>query len=401
MKFNYQARNKEGEIQSGTIEASSKEGAVALLQKNKLFVTAIEDAGAAPFLTRNIKLFDFVSAKEVVIFSRQLAIMFKAKVPLVEALDVLAMQIKNRNLKEKVIKISEEVEAGTSFSQALAGFPNVFSPFYVSMVRSGEASGTLSESLSYLADHLEREYHLMSRLKGALIYPAIIVLMMIVIFLLITVFVVPQLTAVLEESGQELPFITKIVISLSKIIRTFGLGIFLGLLGIIAGLIYYLRGVEGKKFRDRALLRLPVMGNFLKIVYVSRFAENLGTLISGGIPISKSLEITAEIVGNSVYKTVIIETVDKVRKGESINSILSKYPDVFPPVFTQMVMVGEKTGALDITLLNVVEFYKKEVDREIENVFSLLEPVLIIFLGVVVGGLIGAVLLPLYQMTGV
>jgi len=401
VKFNYQARNKIGEIQSGTVEASSKDAAVALLQRNQLFVTAIEDAGAVPLFAKNIKLFDRVSSKEIVIFSRQLSIMFKAKVSLIEALEVLGAQIKNQSFREKVIKISEEVESGTSLSQALSAFPNIFSPFYVSMVRSGEVSGTLSESLSYLAEHLEREYHLISRLRGALIYPAVIVAMMMAIFVLITIFVIPQLTAVLEESGQKLPFITIVVINLSKIMRAWGWALFLVFVGGAAAIFRYSKTEEGKKFFDRSILRLPVVGEFLKIVYISRFAENLGTLTAGGIPIARALEITSEIVGNSVYQKVIFETMDKVRKGEQINSVLARYPDVFPAVFTQMVLVGEKSGALDTTLLSIVDFYKKEVDREIENVLSLLEPLLIIFLGIVVGGLIGAVLLPLYQMTSI
>lgn len=232
MKFNYQARTKKGRIQSGTIEASSRKTALVLLQRNKLFITVLEEVGSIPFYIKKVKIFERISRKEVVMFSRQLSIMFKSKVSLVESLRVLTAQIKNPAFREKVLKISEQVEGGTSFSQAISSFPKVFSPFYISMVKSGEASGTLSESLNYLADHLEREYHLYSKITGALMYPALIVVMMLGILILMTFFVIPQLTSIFEGSEQNLPFITKVVISFSNFLINWWWLILIGLVGL-------------------------------------------------------------------------------------------------------------------------------------------------------------------------
>jgi len=399
MKFNYQARDKRGEIQTGTVEASSSEAAIALLQKNRLFVTFLEAAEAKPFYAKKIKLFERISKKDIVNFSRQLALMFKSKIPLLQALQSIAGQTKNPGLREKILAIAQEVEGGTNLSQALSVHPKIFSTFYVSMVKSGEASGTLSESLTYLADHLEREYHLQSKIQGAMIYPALIVVVVIGVLVMMMYFVIPSMTKVLTEMDQELPVITKAVIALSNAMRTWGWLAFLVLVGVLVGLFRYIKTSAGKKLKDRFLLHLPLIGSFLKMIYISRFSENLATLVSGGLPIAQSLEITGEVVGNDVYRTIITQLKDEVSRGENISRVLEQYPDQFPPILIQMVAVGEKTGTLDTSLMNVVEFYRKEVDRSIDNLLSILEPVMVIFLGGIVAGLMGSILLPLYKMT--
>jgi len=401
MKFNYQARDQKGEVQSGQVEASSREAAVTLLQRHGLYITFLEEVAAPPFYAQIIKIFERTSQKDIVLFSRQLAIMFKSRVPLVESLEVLAVQARNLDLKEKIFKISEEIEGGTTLSGALSKYPKIFSPFYIAMVRAGEASGKLSEALSYLAEHLERGYHLASKLRGAMIYPAMVIFVAMIVFALMMFYIIPQLTEVFLSSGSELPLITKGAISLSIFLKKWGIFLILTLLGLIIFAIRYSRTSQGKKFFDQISLRLPLVSELLKMICLSRFAENLSTLISGGLPIASALEISGEIVGNSVYREIIFQTRDEVRKGESISSILSRFPEVFPPVFTQMTLVGEKTGTLDKTLRNIVSFYQKEVDGTVDNLLSILEPALIIFLGLVVGGIMASVLLPLYQMPGI
>jgi len=398
MKFNYQARTKTGEVQSGIIEASSREAAVNLLHKYELYITLLEPVEAVPLYAKRVSLFDKVSRRDIVLFSRQLSLMFKSKVSLIESLQVLATQTKNPNFREKISELSESIEGGTSFSNALAKYPDFFSPFYIAMVRAGESSGKLSESLEYLAEHLEREYHLTGKIKGALIYPALVLFIVILVIFLMIFFVIPQLSIVLQASGEQLPGITQIVISFADLARKFwwGLAIVIFLLVFIS--LQYRQTADGRKFFDRTLLKIFGIGEFLKMIYVSRFAENLSTLISGGLPIAQALEITGEIVGNEIYKEVIFKTRDEVRKGEQISSVLSGSPEIFPPVFSQMVMVGEKTGTLDASLLHIVNFYKKEIDREIDTFLSVLEPVLILFLGLVVAGLMFAVLMPLYRV---
>lgn len=401
MKFNYQARTKTGEAQSGVLDASSREAALDLLQRYQLFVTALEEAEAKPFYTKKIKLFGRVSAKELVAFSRQLSLMFKAKIPLTQSLKTLAEQAKNQEFKEKILMISDEIEGGAPFSQALSRFPKLFSPFFINMVKSGEASGTLSGSLDFLADHLEREYHLFSKLKGALVYPALILIVSLGVLLMMMFFVIPNLARVLTETGQALPLPTRIVIGLSDFLRQRGwiLLILIAIASFFAS--RYFGTAAGRKLRDKITLRIPLIKTFLKMILVSRFAENLSTLIAGGLPITQSLEITADVVGNSVYKEIITEIKEEVRGGKKISGVLAKYPEEFPPLLVQMVIIGEKTGTLDQSLMNVVGFYRKEVDLAMESLMSLLEPIMIIFLGLTVAGLMGSVLMPLYRMTSI
>ena len=399
MKFNYQARSKKGEVQTGMVEASSREAAILLLQKHNLFVTFLTQAEAKPFYSKKIKIFERVSKKDVVNFSRQLSLMFKSKIPLVQSLHSIAEQTKNPAFREKILMISQEVEGGTRFSQALSAHPKLFSSFYVSMVKAGEASGSFSESLTYLADHLEREYYLNSKIQGAMIYPALIVVVVIGVLVMMMFFVIPNMTKVFTETGQDLPLVTKIVIGLSNLMRHWGWLVFLLSAGAGMGLMRYGKTVEGKKIKDRFFLRVPFVGSFLKMIYLSRFAENLSTLISGGIPIAQSLEITAEIVGNDVYRQIVFEIKEEVIRGENMSKILARHPEAFPPILTQMVAVGEKTGTLDQSLMSVVDFYRKEVERSVDNLLSILEPVMVIFLGGMVAGLLGAILLPLYKMS--
>ena len=398
MKFNYQARTEDGQIQSGVVEASSREVAIDLLQKQDLYVTLLEEMGASPAYARKIVLFGGVSRKDVVLFSRQLSIMFKAKVSLVESLAVLSEQAQNLDLKEKIMIISEDVEGGTAFSEALTKHPKLFSPFYIAMVKAGEAAGKLSESLDYLAEHLEREYYLTSKIKGAMVYPALILSFSVLVLMIMILFVIPNLITVLEETGQELPFITNLVISFTNIAKKW-FGLFLiAEIGFFAYIFRYYKTKKGKRFFDKLSLKIPSVGSFLKMLYVSRFAENLSTLISGGLPIAQALGITAEIVGNSAYQEVIFKSREAVKRGDSLSSSLRTAPDIFPPMFCQMVLVGEKTGTLDKSLLEIVGFYQSETERAIESLLSILEPAMIMFLGLIVGGLMFSVMMPMYQV---
>jgi type IV pilus assembly protein PilC len=399
MKFNYQARTKDGTMQSGIIESASKEAAIILLQRHDLFVTALIEIEKKPFYLKKMKVLQRITDKDVVLFSRQLSIMFKAKVPLVESLQSLSNQIANPNFKEIIMKMADEVGGGVSFSQALAGHPKLFSQFYVNIVRSGEASGTLSSSLTYLADYLENQYNFSRKIIGAMTYPIFILFVMLAVVFLMLFFVVPQLGEVLKETGQELPFVTKIVLGSSDFLRK-SWWIALLMIGGIGFVLYqYLKSVKGKKFFAKNFLKVPMLGKFLKMVYLTRFAENLSVLVCSGLPIIRAIDISGAIVGNDEYRKAILKTRDEVKKGETIHLTLAKFPELFPPLFVQMVSVGEKTGTLWDTLKHILNFYQKEVDRAIDSLLNILEPVLILFLGVVVGGLVGSILMPMYQMT--
>lgn len=400
MKFNYQARTKVGEIQTGVVEASNREGAFEVLKAHGLYVTVLEQA-ITPFYASKLKILERVSPKDIVIFSRQLAIMFKSKVPLTEIFQTLAQQTRNASFKEKILRLSEEVEGGTSLSEALSLFPKLFSKFYISMVKSGEASGKLTDIFLYLADYLEEDYEFKSKIRGAMIYPAFILIVFLGVLYLIVGFVIPSLSDFLTETQQELPWITKVVMALADFISTKGWILVLAAIAIGWGIYYFIKRTEnGRKIYTETIMKIPFLNSFLKKLYLTRFAMNLTTLISGGIPIVQALEITGEVVGNETYKKIILKTRDEVRKGEKMSAVLRNYPDFISPIFYQMVVVGEKTGTLDSTLINVVDFYQSEIDREIDSFIKLLEPVIIIFFGFVVMGLVAAVLMPLYSSMG-
>ena len=398
MKFNYQARDKKGKTQAGVIEASSREGAVQLLSRHDLYVTLLEEEKAAPVYSKRLAFFDRVAVRDIMLFSRQLSIMFQSRVSLVEALQVLGSQMKNASFKEKIFEISESVEGGTAFSQAIEKYPSIFSSFYVNMVKSGEASGTLSGVLEYLADHLEREYYLANKIKGALVYPMFIVFLAVAVLFLMMYFVIPNLSRVLESTGVELPAITKLVLLLAKFTRSWGWALLI-LAGAAAFFAFrYSKTKDGKRFFSILYLKIPSLSQFLSMIYLSRFAENLSTLIGGGLPIVQCLDITSSIIGNDVYKDIIEEAREEVKKGNRISQVLAKYPSQFPPVFTQMVFIGEKSGTLDKSLTSIVRFYEKEVAGAVERLLSILEPALIVVLGLLVGGMMASVLLPLYKM---
>jgi len=397
MKFNYQARTKAGEAEIGTVEASSRKAAIDVLHQKELFPTAIKELRQSQFLQK-LNYFQGASLKEIVLFSRELATMLDSKVPLAEALDSLGHQTKNADFQEKVYKISAAIREGSTLSKALSVHPKDFSNFYINMVRSGEASGNLAEVLDRVSTHLENDYELQSKTMSAMIYPGIVFSVFILIFIVLMVFVIPNLTEVLQAGGKELPAITKAVIDVSNFFKNFWYLI----LGAIAVSIFllrnYLRTEEGKRVFDTVSLKAPILGKFLKNLYLARFAENFSVLITAGIPIAQSLEITADIIGNKVYRDIIIESRNRVVKGEPFSSVLDRFPEYIPSLFVQMASVGERTGRLSSTLMNIVRFYQKEIDAFVSGLSSILEPVLIIGLALMVGFLVAAVILPLYQM---
>jgi type IV pilus assembly protein PilC len=399
MKFNYQARTKTGQIQSGVIEAVSRESALNILKANNLFVTFLEEV-FPPFYARRIKLFEKISKKEIVSFSRQLAIMFKSEIPLIEILNTLAKQTKNPLMREKIFDMAEKVEGGISLSKAFSLYPEIFSSFYVNMVKAGEVSGKLSDVFSYLADYLEKDYDFNRKVMGALTYPIFLLFVFVIVMALIILIVIPQLMPLLTQAGGQIPVTTKALIGFSLFLRKWGWLLVLALFGFSGVAYFYLKTKEGKAFSDSILLRLPLLGNFLGNIYLARFALNLSTMISGGIPIAQALEITSKVVGNEVYRSIILETSEGVKRGEPVSRILEKYPREFSPLFVQMLVVGERTGRLESALKNSVDFYQKEVDTGLDKFMRLLEPVLIVVFGILVGGLMAAVISPVYKIVG-
>ena len=397
MKFEYRAADEQGRHQEGIIQASSEQAALQVLDRHGLYITRLQEIKEEPLYARRISFLERVSEKEVMIFSRQLAIMFKSRVSLVDSLSTIGSQPKSKNFRRRIFQISQDVEAGTSFSDALSKHPDAFSSFYINMVKRGETLGKLSDVLQYLADHLEREHQLRSKIKGALTYPIFVIVIAFVVITLLTILVLPNLTQILEESGAALPLITQWVIAFSNFYRQWWWLVALLIVGAIVGIGRLSKTKGGRRVVHRALLKIPIVGGFLRLMYVSRFGENLSTLITGGVPIVESIGITGRIVGNETYERIIQRAKDSVAQGSKVADVFERYPKEFPPTFTQMIKVGEKSGALDETLAEIVKFYRGEMDRSVDAFISLIEPLLIVVLGVLVGGVMASLMLPLYQ----
>jgi len=401
MKFTYQAKSKEGKTEKGVVEASTKEAAAALLQKYNITVISITEIKSPTSIFKTgLSFFKKISKKDLAIFSRQLAVMLESRVPVVQSLLSLAAQTSKTNFKEVLAGVSRLVEEGNTLSESFSSFPKVFTVFYINLIRSGEASGRISESLYYLSDHLEREFDINSKMKEAMIYPGLVLGVMVVVVIIVMTVIMPKLVDLISSLGAQVPWSTKVLLGFYRFIMGFGWILMLALVGGIVYLIYYFRTKQGKKTYDKAVLRVPFIGSFFAKVYLMRFAENLATLISAGLPITGALKITKNTIGNYVYRLIVAETEKQVSEGEKISSVLVKYPERIPSFVIQMIKVGEETGKLDKTLLEIVNFYKKEVDSTVAQFTTLIEPIMIIFLGLGVALIAAAVLSPLYGVLG-
>jgi len=346
--------------------------------------------------TENISFLNKVSKKDLAIFSRQLSVMVQSRVPVTQSLKSLAVQIKNPSFREKIMKISQMVEEGNPLSEAFSAFPDVFNAFYVSLIKTGEASGKISESLSYLSDHLEREHDISSQIKGAMIYPIFVIAVLFLVVPMVIFFIMPKLVDLLKQTTVKPPVFTQVMINFYAFLAGYGWILIVGFALLVIFLLYYFTTKEGKKRYDEWSLKIPFINGFLKKTFLIRFAENVSTLIGAGLSINNALKITRDTVGNSVYKKILTETEEGVSQGERISSVMIKYPDYVPPFVVQMIQVGEETGTLDKNLMEIVDFYNKEVKRAIETFTALLEPILIVFLGIVVALMAISVIEPLY-----
>jgi type IV pilus assembly protein PilC len=399
MKFNYLARNQKGETQAGTIKAVNKSTALKALQGHNLIVLKLQSVEKASLFAKRIKFFERVKRKEIFVFFRQLAILVDASVPLVQSLKALGQQIESEYFKEVIFEVANNVDGGMSFSKALAKYPKIFSSFSVNLIKSGEASGQLQETLIYLADHLEKEYYLISRVRGAMSYPAFILGAFLIVGVLVMVMVIPQLTSVLIEAGQELPWSTKVVIATSEF--TIKWGWLILLFAIIAAFAFwrYKKTQKGRIVWDTIKLKIPIFGKILQKTYLARLSDNLSALVKGGVSVIQSLNITGQVVGNSVFQQILFQARDEVKVGKNISSVLKEHEE-FPPLFCQMVRTGEQTGKLDSILEKLSSFYNREVENIVDNLSQLIEPILLVFLGIGVSILVFSVFMPIYNLAG-
>lgn len=399
MKFSYKAKSKQGQLQEGVVDASTREAAIDILQRHDMVIIKLEMESGAPIFARRIKFLERVKSKDVVVFSRQLSTLFGAKVPLVESLQILSGQSESPVLRDIILDMTKELEGGMALSQVMSKYPKVFSGYYVSMIKSGEMSGKLEEVLDYLAESLDRQYSLSSKVFNALIYPAFVLVTFIFIIIAMFIWVIPNLKIMIAESGQDFPLPTKIVIGVSDFMVANGwwlLIVFVALAFFSAN--YFLRTEEGRFIYDRFKLRAPILGKLFQKIAMARFADSLSTLISGGLPIVQAIETTSVTVNNEEYKRILMKTADQVKKGFTISSVLKAHSDVIPPMVTQMVFVGEETGKTEDVLKKIAVFYDRETSAALDTLVSLIEPILIVSLGGFVFILVAAILLPIYNV---
>jgi type IV pilus assembly protein PilC len=397
MLFNYKVVTPTGEEKRGSIEAANQEAAVGSLQKRGFIVVGVEVAEQKSLLKKNISLFDHVPLKALVIASRQLSALFEAQVSALKAFTLLGTTSDNGMLRFAFQSVGEDIQSGITISAAMAKHPNVFSSFYVSMVKAGEESGKLVETFLFLADYLEREYELTSKTRNALVYPAFVIVTFIVVMILMMTLVIPRLSQILIETGQQLPIYTRIVIAISNFFVHYG--VFVLIFFVLLG-IYFWRSVKsekGKRRIDGWKITLPVFGDLYRKIYLSRISDNMDTMLSAGIPVVRALEITGEVVDNQVYKDILLQAIEGVKSGKTISASLEPHEPI-PPIMVQMVRVGEETGSLGSILKTLARFYKREVDGAIDTLIGLIEPIMIVGLGLGVGFLLTAVLIPIYNI---
>ncbi|OGZ96895.1 MAG: hypothetical protein A2847_02710 [Candidatus Sungbacteria bacterium RIFCSPHIGHO2_01_FULL_50_25] len=392
--YDYQVRDKEGSLQRGTVEASSQEAVLDILQRRGYTVLSLREKRESKF---SFPFVGHVSTKDVVILSRQLATLFEAQVPIIEALRTLAEETSKPALKDALGTILNDVTGGLSLSQAFAKHAKYFSAFYISLIRSGEESGKLQEVFSYLAEYVERSYYLTMKARNAMIYPAFILMAFILVIILMLVVVIPGLLEIFEETGQELPFYTKALLYISHGLRNYGIfiAIFFTLCGFF--LVRWKRTPEGALFFARLQIHVPLVGELYRKLFVARLADNLTILISSGIPILRAIEVTRDVVGNLVFANALEEAYKAVRGGGTISSAFKNTKEI-PLLVTQMIRIGEATGRLDFILQKISKFYQQEVNSAVDNLVSLIEPILIIVLGAGIGFLLMSVLVPLYNL---
>ena len=395
--FTYSGRTRTGQTINGEMEAPNREAVVAQLRRQQVMATAVTPKA------RDLKVPGFgakVGDRDLAVVTRQLATMIDAGLPLVQCLDILAQQQEKKIFQKALHDIRMAVEGGSTFSASLKRHPKIFSTLYTNMVEAGEAGGILDTILNRLAAYIEKAMALKKRVKTAMFYPSTIVTVAVVVVIFLLMYVIPTFEQLFEGFGATLPLPTVIVLEASRIVRAYLLVMLAGLVAAVVGLRFYYRTPGGKMAIDRLLLRLPVFGPLIRKVAVAKFTRTLGTLVSSGVSILEGLDITARTAGNKVVEEAVLKARTTIAQGKTIAEPLQA-SGVFPLMVVQMIAVGEQTGALDRMLNKIADFYDEEVDVAVAGLTALLEPLLVIFLGVIIGGVVIAMYLPIFKLISV
>jgi len=395
--FVYKVRDRAGKIFTGNMEGANRTSVVSRLREMDYFITSVNEKRGNILLSKQLNLFQGVKLRDLTIFYRQFATMVNAGLTLVNSLDILTEQVENKVLVDDIKIVKSDVEAGATLADAMAKFPQVFTELYISMVRAGEIGGVLDEILNKIADLMEKEFALRQKVKSAMAYPSFVAGAAVIMGIFMLAFILPQFVGVFQQFGGELPALTQFFVTLTYLFNKYWYLFFMVFAGLIAAFLAYKKTPQGKLNFDKFKLNAPIIGELNKKTAVSRFTRILGTLIKSGVPILEALQVSSNAIGNLVISSAVLGARTKIKEGQSISAPLAA-SGTFPPMVTQMIMVGEESGELEEMLIKVANFYDEEVDRAVERLTAIVEPLMMAFIALTVGVMIIAMYLPIFNM---
>ncbi len=395
--FAYKVRDRSGKIFTGNMEGENRGSVVSRLREMDYFITSVSEKRGNILFSTQISLFRGIKFRDLTIFYRQFSTMVNAGLTLVNSLDILIEQVENKVLSNVITLIKSDVEAGSTLADAMAKHPQAFSELYISMVRAGEIGGVLDEILNKIADLMEKEYALRQKVRSAMAYPVFITGAAVLMGIFMLTFILPQFVGVFAQFGGELPFLTKILVTATSLFNRYWYIFFIVFAALVAAFLAYIKTPNGKLYFDKFKLNAPIFGEINRKSAVARFTRILGTLIKSGVPILEALQVSSNAIGNLVISSAVLGAKTKIKEGQSISGPLAA-SGVFPPMVTQMIMVGEESGELEEMLVNVANFYDEEVDRTVEKLTAIIEPVMMLGIALVIGVMVIAMYLPIFNM---
>ena len=395
--FVYKVRDRAGKIFTGNMEGENRTAVVSRLRDMDYFITSINEKRRSFLVAQEISLFKGIKFRDLTIFYRQFSTMVNAGLTLVNSLDILTEQVENKSLANVIKTVKSDVEAGSTLADAFVEHPRVFSEMNISMIRAGEIGGVLDEILNKIADLMDKEYALRQKIKSAMAYPAFISVAAVITAIFMLTFILPQFVGVFAQFGGDLPALTKVLVMFTKLFNQFWYLFFIFFVALFFAFLAYIRTPNGKLNFDRFKLNVPIFGELNRKTSVARFTRILGTLIKSGVPILEALKVSSDAIGNLVISLAVTNAKTKIKEGQSISGPLAA-SGVFPPMVTQMIMVGEESGELEEMLVNVASFYDQEVDRSVERLTAIIEPLMMAVIGLTVGVMVIAMYLPIFNM---
>lgn len=400
MKFIFKAKDKMGMIKEGNIDASSAESAVEVLQQNELFPIYIKEEKSGDLTMKKVlKMLDKVNEKEKMLFFKQLSVLIEARVPIVTSLEAIGDQINNLFFKKVIEETIQSVKDGLPLSDSLNKNRDVFGNLAINIIKAGEVSGNLKKSIDYVAKNIEKNYNLSRKVKGALLYPAIVMVVFSVISFIFMTFILPKLTMMIKSLEVKTPWYTNLIIGLGDFMSQYWWANIIIILGVIGGFYYYINTDNGKREMDEIKLKLPIFGPIFQKIYIARFTDNLNVLLAGGLPIVRALTLAGSVVNNFVYQALFLRLADEVKIGGNMSDILKKSSHI-PPIVSQIIKIGEESGEIEMVLGYISKFYEQEVDSATKNLSTLIEPILMVIIGIAVGVLVFSILMPIYDIAG-